>query len=544
MGDKIQRENTRAMGLALNAPGWGMMAPTFTKGGGFFNGEGNTMHESLLFPEGAKAEKASSETLKDLRLSGFFEKAASAATCCNVREWYEKPLQDLRSIKYRQEIAKDIEKLFDVLKGFSGDFERVRRILKMAEKLEWKIARQGWILESAILYCDAVSNLLENLKSGGVESEGLKAFLEYLEGYVMSKRFKELCERAREVKEELSRIEFCLLIELGKFSVRACEGEKDLSIEIEDLFEKFHEKESCEEYDFKLGERRGISHIEAKMLEFVGKIHPKPFEDLEAFCLSLFPFVDEGIDRFYREVQFYLSYFEAIKPLKEIGLPFTYPEVASGEDFFAKSLYDMVLALESFGKEIVLNDFELHDGERAIVVTGPNQGGKTTFARAIGQIHYVASLGLPISAKAARLPACDGIFTHFEREEDVKTLRSKLEDDLVRAKEILEKVTERSLVIMNEVFSSAALEDALSLSRKVMERLLEKGTMTLWVTFIDELSEIDERVVSMVAQVDPRDPTIRTFEVKRMKANGIAHAISIARKYGLTYEEVREKVKG
>jgi DNA mismatch repair protein MutS len=191
---------------------------------------------------------------------------------------------------------------------------------------------------------------------------------------------------------------------------------------------------------------------------------------------------------------------------------------------------------------VVRNEFYLTGPERIFVVTGPNQGGKTTFARAFGQLHYLASLGYPVPAREAVLLLPDRIFTHFEKEEDLATLRGKFEDELVRIHDVLEQATGDSVVVMNESFASTTLRDALFVGERVLERLTGLGLLGVYVTFADELASLNETCVSMAAVVRPDDLAERTFKVVRKPADGLAYAAVIAGKYGLTYRQLKGRL--
>ncbi|MGB6455163.1 MAG: hypothetical protein WBH47_11840, partial [Streptosporangiaceae bacterium] len=252
-----------------------------------------------------------------------------------------------------------------------------------------------------------------------------------------------------------------------------------------------------------------------------------------------------AVDRFDRELQFYLAYLDYIRPLEAAGLAFCYPELSeSSKEVFARDTFDLALAakLTASNGTVVTNEFQLAGPERVIVVSGPNQGGKTTFARTFGQLHHLATVGCPVPGSAARLFLCDQILTHFEREEDIARQTGKLEDDLLRIQGTLLAATPASIVIMNEIFASTTLSDAGFLGAKVLAKVVADDVLCVYVTFVDELTIFGPTVVSMASTVVPGNPAERTYKVVRKPADGLAYALAIADKHRVTYEQLTRRL--
>ena len=134
------------------------------------------------------------------------------------------------------------------------------------------------------------------------------------------------------------------------------------------------------------------------------------------------------------------------------------------------------------------------------------------------------------------------MFAHFEQEEDIHNLRGKLHDDLHRLHETLSMATPDSIFILNEVFNSTSLEDAVFLSSEVLKRIIALDAICVCVTFMDELASLSTTTVHMASNVRPGDLAQRTFKVTRRPPDGLAYAISVAEKYRLTSAQLRERL--
>lgn len=482
----------------------------------------------------------------DLNLDQVIDAIAARKEEYNLKPFFYTPLHDVGTIRYRQEVMQDMENatLMTHIEAFAEKMTIVRRYLVLVKQLDFNYHKKGWFLEAALVYCDAITNLARNLSHADLKSRGFLAFRMYVTQYVHSHGFQSLLEEAQEVKRGLSEVRYGVIIESGKFRVRRYEGERDYSIEVAKTFEKFRQG-AVKDYRFDLDKGSGMNHVEAKILEFVSRLYPERFVALDRFCERHGNFVDETICTFDREIQFYVAYLKFVADIKRKGLAFCYPPVsATSREMYAHDAFDPALAhtLLATQKPVICNGFSLKEPERIIVVSGPNQGGKTTFARMFGQLHYLASLGCPVPGSEAQLFLFDQMFTHFERVEDIRNLRGKLQDDLLRIHDILARATPNSILIINEMFASTTLQDAIYLSKEIMAKVMKLDLLCVWVTFIDELSSLSEKTVSMVSTVDPENPALRTFKIVRKPADGLAYALSLAQKHRLTYKQIKERI--
>lgn len=266
----------------------------------------------------------------------------------------------------------------------------------------------------------------------------------------------------------------------------------------------------------------------------------------------------------HADLAFYLGAVRLIEQLRAAGLPVCRPEIAPAEERICliEDAYNVNLALralaEGSAERIVTNAVQFDDRGRIFILTGPNQGGKTTYAQAIGLAQVLAQAGLYVPGSRARISPVDAIYTHFPAEEAPETEAGRLGEEAARLSAIFNDATRASLIILNESLSSTSAGESLYLAVDLVRILRLLGARTVFATHLHELAEEvpalnvepgDSPVVSLVSLVEEHasvdGPRIRqTYRIVPGPPRGRSYAREIAARYGISYEQLHQRLRG
>jgi len=371
----------------------------------------------------------------DLNLDQIVESITTGHEEYDLAPLFSGHVEDLETIHYRHEIFRDLEDatVLGYVTSFAGHMREMRKQLEQAATLRFVYQKQRCFVDVVTIYADAVAGLSRDLASAEVSSRGLRAFRDYLASYVASPRFAVLTVDARELVDSLSNVAYTLHIKGERTTVRRYESEADYGAEVLRCFEKFRQ-EATKDYRVGFHNPLEMNHVEESVLGLVARLFPEEFAALESYFLRHGDYLDDAIRSFDREVQFYVAYLEHIGRIKGAGLGFCYPVVSrESKEVLGSDTFDLALADKLVKKRlpVVGNDIAA-DGKSLVIITGANSGGKSTLLRSIGLAQLMMQCGMFVCAESYRANLCEGVFTHFIREEDSSMTSGKFDEELAR----------------------------------------------------------------------------------------------------------------
>ncbi len=391
---------------------------------------------------------------------------------------------DVSTILYRQNILKDCLKNPSIAREiYDIAVEAIEREKKVYFGY-WFSKYPSAILSRSIEVLQTLAGMLRKLRhiadesADKFESEGFSAFFAMLRRELAEEYLASIQNHLRELK---FREGVLISAELGKgnkginYMLRRPQDKKQSWIE-----RIFAKKPPV--YIFNLHPRdesgaRALSELRDRGINLVANALAQSTDHVLSFFNML-----------RTELAFYVGCLNLREQLAQLGEPMSFPvPVAPWERRHSvQELYDICLAL-TMRQKIVGNDVNA-DSNNLVIITGANQGGKSTFLRSLGLAQLMMQCGMFVPAESFSSNLCDGLITHYKREEDTTMKSGKLDEELSRMSEIVDKITPNSMVLFNESFAATNEREGSEIARQIVRALLERRLKMFFVTHLYEFA--------------------------------------------------------
>ncbi len=451
------------------------------------------------------------------------------------------PLYTWEEISFRQEMIKDCLEHEDLTRSL---YEVSRDMLKRWSELgrvpseTFQQGNPAAKLLNEILVLELFMNSLSRVKELLTEADDLKA-----KGFITLK--KEFLEKYSEDREQYVK---SVLEDIAFYTESVSDGDEErktvtkprivLECGLEDGLKfssmKLEEISSEKSKYYKPGSTMALFKdiVEARTPDSFSAVNDirvaEQTKILEVTVVSyladeLKGFMEEFstfFDRLKYQMGFYLASVQLVRQLERFELEWCYPTVCDRNDLEFEELKECVMGM-GIQTRIVGNtcSFEKKD---LLIVTGANQGGKSTFLRSIGIAQVMLQCGLPVTARAFSSGLFPKIFVHFTRREDSEMNSGRLDEELGRMSKIVDEIGDDSLILLNESFATTTEKEGSVIAYDIIKALSEAGVRILTVTHllsfarrIYEESKENEDIAIEFLTAERLDDGTRTFRMIR-----------------------------
>ncbi len=531
---------------------------------------------NILFPENSdrKCRQLPDETAKDLAIDEIISRIAMGVYDKNTLRsvLLEIPI-DPADIRYRQEIfsdfdsnpelRKDLEEVLPMIRTLK-DFAGARRAVSSKDNSLYTLLSD---LRSLAVYVDTVRYLSDTLQKHAPKSSAFAELRKEVTAITEAPDFADAEKDIKVMLEDLSRVRSCMVgINFNPdLSISEVAAVEFLPYPLRSKY-KFVQMAAIFGPIIQAGQgaqalTRTLGNVPKSDDPLLAAIAPKLEKHLKRHftevrnLLAKYTNLDSHfITEMYEGLTFYIAISRFCASLREAGYTLCMPQLTGMSEpgpgalpmrFEVKDFYNLRLAILG-KKDIVKNDFLFSEQERLFILTGPNRGGKTILEQGLGLISVFAAAGSFVTATSFEGLPFENILTHFPIDENLTINYGRLGEEAVRVRNIVKEADARTMVLFNETYSTTSESDALYLSEDLLHILKDKGSAVIFNTHIHELARRTDvmnewegpgSVVSLVMEI--RDD-VNTFKVKRSPPDTTSYAKNIARKYGITYEQMKE----
>lgn len=384
--------------------------------------------------------------------------------------------QNLDTIRYRQDILRDCLKNPAIIRQmYQIPVESIE-----SRQRHWMGVFSNYptgILSGSVELMGLFVSLLHKLKqiadehAGEFESEGFKRFFAMLRQELNDDYFAS-------VQDHLARLKF----EDGvRLSAELGEGNEGKNYVLRKTPEKSHWlkrvfTQQPESYTFSIHPRddagaRALEDLRNRGINLVANALAQSTDHIDSFFKLL-----------RVELAFYMGCLNLSEHLAGLGAVTSFPTPAALDErkLAFGGLYDICLAL-TMKQKVVGNEVNA-DGKDLVIITGANQGGKSTALRSIGLAQLMMQCGIFAPAEAFSANLCCGIFTHYKRKEDASMKSGKLDEELSRMSEIATHIRPNAMLLFNESFAATNEREGSEIARQITSALLDRHIKVFFVT--------------------------------------------------------------
>ena len=203
-------------------------------------------------------------------------------------------------------------------------------------------------------------------------------------------------------------------------------------------------------------------------------------------------------------------------------------------------------------REVITNDISLAPDEGFYILTGANNGGKTTFVRAVGLCQIMAQAGLYVPAKECEISVCDMVYTHFPKEEQKGIDASRFTTEIKQFKEISDVITNHSLLLMNESIQSTTPKECVDIAVSLVHIFAVLGVRGVFATHLVDIApkalelnsgeDMHTKIESITVSVDEGSGR-RLYKIIKGLPGDTSYADTIFEKFGLDFEALKKRAK-
>ncbi len=469
---------------------------------------------------------------------------------------------DIENIKYRQCILKDFicrEEIMDILESLVVKLDEMNSLHKIL-KSELRVPKAMLRLKKLELYYSVMKGLEEVFaieKKSNLSKEFI-VIAEEIKTVNEQNRLEQLEKDIREAKNIISKVKS---IDVGANLDFKSDVREAIVFSLNDFkYEKSNMIDKVMMNDSDLFSKTSIvTEIDISGSAPLLLVKNELYKEFETLINSDLHIIENIINNYeeiitsevlkYRdEICLYFGAVRLYKFMMSLNMPVSFP-VSCRHGAELESLYSLNMAYERMVCEdkerfkIIKNNIFIGNSEEVMLITGPNNGGKTVLLESLAVAQLLFQNGIMIPASNGKMSVYSKVYSHFPKDEDISISAGRLGEEANRISRILKRSDKNTLVLFNEPYITTSPTEGLDILVLTLMKFKQVGTMVYLVThYLDILDSIDSRI-NIASYVLEYSNGVKTYKALNEEPMAYCHALDIARKYGIDAEGILKLIE-